>query len=201
MDTFVIRSIRFNMIFMRMDMEFYYPHVTVSGRFEQGVGQTSGNCRLQGNGAFTLRANGVTQRMTSRMIVRGRNVQMGEMTTRVTISSFQSNIQHFVGTQQQSSTCNALLQQQMPRLFAANQQTISRYIESITRPIAERALRNMTLQDLLDLISVNRPLVPCRKRSLLAVVVDDDDEKDDDVENEMGLMTMNADVSSQLVQN
>lgn len=175
MNTFQVRSVRFNMVFMRMDFEFFYPHVTTTGRFTQGVGQSPGNCRLPANGAFTLRANGLTHRMSSRLVVRGRNVQLGEMTSRVTMTSFQSNIQQFVGTPQQSNQCNALLQQHMPRLFASHQQAISRYIESVVRPIAERSMRNMTLQDLLNMININRPLRPCRPRSAAGISDGDDD--------------------------
>lgn len=161
-----MRNVRFNLGTLRLDLELFFPYITTTGRFTHGVGRTPGNCRLQGNGAYTLRPVGLTQKMTSTLVRRGNNLRLGEMRTRVSINAFRSNIQDFVGTQQQSKNCNALLEQQMPRIFESQQQTISRYMESILRPLADQALKDMTLQDLLDLFlrDGGRPPVKCKPR-------------------------------------
>lgn len=163
LNTFIVRDITFNMVFMRMDFHFHFPSLTTTGQFAQGVGRSPGNCAIYGAGTFALRSNQVDYHMSSRLTLRGGTLEMGEMTSRITMGSLQSNVQSFVGTQQQNAQCNLALQQQMPRIFTAQQPQISRYMENLFRPIANGFIRGMTLQDLLNVISQSGPPQPCRR--------------------------------------
>lgn len=163
LNTFIVRDVAFNMVFMRMDFHFHFPSLTTTGQFAQAVGRSPGNCAIHGGGAFAVRSNQVDYFMSSRLVLRGGTLEMGEMTSSITMGSFQSNVQNFVGTQQQSAQCNLALQQQMPRIFASQQAQISRYMENLFRPIADAFVRGMTLQDLLNVISHSGPPQPCRR--------------------------------------
>lgn len=163
LNTFIVRNIGFNMVFMRLDFHFHYPQLTTQGQFAQGVGRSPGNCAIYGNGAFAVRANAVDYHMTTRLALRGGTLVLGEMTSRITMGSFQSNIQNFVGTQQQNAACNLQLQQHMPRLFVQQQAHISRTMENLFRPVVDSFVDGMTLQDLLQVISHSGPPQPCRR--------------------------------------
>lgn len=163
LDTFRIVNVDFNMVFMRMDFHFHYAQLRSNGNFRQAVGRSPGNCAIYGNGGFAVRANNVNYFMSSRLVLRGGTLEMGEMTTRITFGSFNSNVVSFVGTQAQSAQCNTMLEQRMPAIMAAGEPQISRYFENVFRPIANSFIRGMTLQDLLNIITAPSNPVPwCR---------------------------------------
>lgn len=96
------------------------------------------------------------------MVLRNNALVMGDMITRVTIGSFNSNIQNFVGTLDQSNACNRALETWMPWLFQSNEAVVSQYLDSLLRPIADNFISGMTFQDLLNFL-VNPPAQPvCR---------------------------------------
>lgn len=96
------------------------------------------------------------------MVLRNNALVMGDMITRVTIGSFNSNIQHFVGTLEQSNACNRALETWMPWLFQSNEAAVSQYMDRLLRPIADNFIRGMNLEQLLNFL-VNPPSQPvCR---------------------------------------
>lgn len=93
------------------------------------------------------------------MVLRDNALVMGDMITRVTIGSFNSNIQNFLGSLEQSNACNRVLETWMPWLFQSNEALISQYLDFVLRPIADNFIRGMNLQQLLDFL-VNPPSQP-----------------------------------------
>lgn len=162
LDTFQIRRVDFAIVLMRMDFEFFYPFITLTGQFTQGIGRSPGNCAISGSGSFSIRINNVVMRTNARIEVLGGGLRLGEMNNHVTITSAATNI-NFVGTAAQSAQCNRVLEQQLPAIFSANQAVINRYFDSRLRPLANNFIRNMSLQDLLNEISRPGNPVPCRR--------------------------------------
>lgn len=100
--------------------------------------------------------------ITSFLVVQNGVLTTGPVQSRVTIGSFNSNIQNFVGTVAQSQQCNRALEARMPSLFAANEANISRYIESLLRPAADLFIRGMTFENLLEFLTNPPPPPVCR---------------------------------------
>lgn len=95
------------------------------------------------------------------MQLRNGQLEIAQMTNIMNIQSFNSNIQHFVGTQTQSNNCNRYLEAWMPWLFSSNQQAISTYMDGLLRPFFNSFMAGMTLQDFLDSIANPPPRPPC----------------------------------------
>lgn len=152
LDTFIIRRIDFAIVFMRMDFDFLFPFITLTGQFAQGYGRSPNNCAISGSGTFSIRLNNVVYRKSAILNVHGGTLQLGQMNTQVTIGSSVVHINPFVGTVAQTQQCNQILQQQMPAIFNANQQTINQYFDSLLRPLFNNFIRGKTLQDLLNVI-------------------------------------------------
>lgn len=151
------------MVFLRMDFDFFFPIIGVTGQFAQGIGRSPGNCAINGNGNFEIGLQNLVYRLSARLVLRGGLLEMGEMNSQISIQSFISRINQFVGTAAQSQQCNRVLESQMPSIFAANQARISQLMDSRLRPIANNFIKGMGLQDLLDVISMPGNPVPCRR--------------------------------------
>lgn len=104
----------------------------------------------------------VNHHVTSSMIVQNGVLISGPIQSRVTMGSFNSNIQNFVGTVAQSQQCNRALEARMPFLFTANEASISRYLDGLLRPAADLFIRGRTLEDLLAFLTTPPPPPTCR---------------------------------------
>lgn len=162
LDTFVVRSVDFNMLFMRMDFHFHYPQLRASGNFANTVGRSPGNCNVFGSGTFNVRAVNVNLRISTRLMLRRGTLEVDTITSTVSFGSFVSDIRDFVGTQAQSLECNRQLSNQMPFIVSSSQPQISHHLDVHLRPLANAFVDGMGLQDLLDIISSTRPPTPCR---------------------------------------
>lgn len=148
------------MFSMRMDMHFNFPQLRATGKFSQAVGRSPGNCILFGNGSFAVSANDVNYIMSSKLVIKGGTLEMGEMSTRITFGSFSSQVTSFVGSLAQSAQCNAALEKRVPAIMVASEAQISGYFEGMFRPIANNFIKGMSLMDLLGIISLPSNPVP-----------------------------------------
>lgn len=104
----------------------------------------------------------INYHLSAWLVLRDNSLVMGDMITRVSIGSFNSNIQNFVGTLEQSNACNRVLEAWMPFLFQSNEAVVSQYLDRLLRPIADTFIRGMTLQNLLDFLISPPPQPVCR---------------------------------------
>lgn len=87
-------------------------------------------------------------------------LSLSKLVTRADIGSARIKVNSFVSN---NDACNAELQRNLPQIFRNNQAFITKFVSDLVTPLANGALGQMSLSDLLDLINGNAPspFPPC----------------------------------------
>ncbi|XP_050079080.1 uncharacterized protein LOC126565915 [Anopheles maculipalpis] len=152
LNEFEIKHIDIKVLKLQMDFEFYFGAIRTKGKYKAKA-KLIGLLPLVRFGSFRFDAKGLTVKGSATIGISGDKLQIRKLTITPTIKSVRSDVKNVFLQPVVNFMFNRVVEGVVPGLINNNQQQITQLIEEQLKPMLNEMLGDISLQDLIDMVS------------------------------------------------
>lgn len=159
LNEFDIKNVHINLLKLQLTFEFYFGSIRTKGDYS-AKGKAIGFLPFDRKGPFRFNVNGLTLKGSVKVALSGDKLQVRELIITPTIKSVNSNLKNVFLLPLNTFIFNRIVEGVVPGAINDNQQDIAEMIEENLKPVINELLAELTLQDLIDMVSGDGSSVP-----------------------------------------
>uniref|UniRef100_A0A182K5L4 Hemolymph juvenile hormone binding protein n=1 Tax=Anopheles christyi TaxID=43041 RepID=A0A182K5L4_9DIPT len=152
LNEFEIKKIDVKVLKLQVDFEFYFGALRTKGKYK-AKGKLIGLLPFSRSGSFSFDAKGLTIKGSVSVGISGDKLQIRNMVITPTVKSVRSNLKGIFMLPINNFIFNRMVEMVVPSLLNNNQEAITQAIEDQLKPAINEMLGDISLQDLIDMVS------------------------------------------------
>ncbi|XP_035890553.1 uncharacterized protein LOC118502432 [Anopheles stephensi] len=152
LNEFEIKHIDIKVLKLQLDFEFYFGAIRTKGKYKVKA-KLIGLLPLTRFGSFRFDAKGLTVKGSASIGISGDKLQIRSLTVTPTLKSVRSDVKNVFLQPIVNFMFNRVVEGVVPGLINNNQQEITQLIEQQLKPMINEMLGDLSLQDLIDMVS------------------------------------------------
>lgn len=152
LNEFEIKHIDIKVLKLQMDFEFYFGAIRTKGKYKAKA-KLIGLLPLTRFGSFRFDAKGLTVKGSASIGISGDKLQIRSLTVTPALKSVRSDVKNVFLQPVVNFMFNRVVEGIVPGLINNNQQEITQLIEEQLKPMLNEMLGDISLQDLIDMVS------------------------------------------------
>uniref|UniRef100_A0A1Y9H297 Hemolymph juvenile hormone binding protein n=1 Tax=Anopheles dirus TaxID=7168 RepID=A0A1Y9H297_9DIPT len=152
LNEFEIKNIDIKMLKLQVDFEFYFAAIRTKGKYK-AKGKALGLFPFNRSGKFRFDVKGLTVKGSVKVALKGDKVQVRDLIITPTIKSVKSDLRNVFLLPFNTFIFNRIVEGVVPGMINDNQDDITQSIEENLKPAINAALGELSLQDLIDMVS------------------------------------------------
>ncbi|XP_053659337.1 uncharacterized protein LOC128708386 [Anopheles marshallii] len=152
LNEFEIKNIDIKVLKLQLDFELYFGAIRTKGKYK-AKGKVLGLFPFNRFGSFRFDAKGLTVKGSAKVGISGDKLQIRDLIITPTVKSVRSDVKNIFLNPITNFTFNRIVEGIVPGLINNNQQEITQMIEQRLKPAINEMLGDISLQDLIDMVS------------------------------------------------
>ncbi|XP_052902840.1 uncharacterized protein LOC128310277 [Anopheles moucheti] len=152
LNEFEIKNIDIKVLKLQLDFELYFGAIRTKGKYK-AKGKVLSLFPFNRFGSFRFDAKGLTVKGSAKVRISGDKLQLRDLIITPTLKSVRSDVKNIFLNPITNFTFNRIVEGIVPGLINNNQQEITQMIEQKLKPAINEMLGDISLQDLIDMIS------------------------------------------------
>lgn len=151
--TFVVDSVKTNLLLLRVEAQVSVPEIVARGEHYKIEGNLGGLLPVHGEGGFSASVQGLTINVKISLGSSNSFIYVKTLELDATIEGVKTNFEGLLGDAALSDVLNEIISDLAPDLFEEVKPTLLPTIADAIVNVANEQLKDVTLQDLLDLLN------------------------------------------------
>uniref|UniRef100_A0A182QS71 Hemolymph juvenile hormone binding protein n=1 Tax=Anopheles farauti TaxID=69004 RepID=A0A182QS71_9DIPT len=152
LNEFEIRNIDIKVLKLQLDFEFYFAAIRTKGKYK-AKGKVISLFPFNRSGKFKFDVKGLAIKGSVKVGLKNDKVELRELTINPTIKSVKSDFKNVFLVPLNTFIFNRIVEGVLPGMINDNQESITQSIEENLKPAINEALGELSLQDLIDMVS------------------------------------------------